>query len=90
MTRPVKSANICGTRWRVKDNTGLKGDDLAECDYANKTISIPVDGDTLDELDWTLHEALHAGLPFLTEEIVSVMATDAARLLWRLQWRKDA
>ena len=41
-----------------------------------------------DRMDTTIHEALHALLPFADEECVTKTATDLARLLWRLGYRR--
>lgn len=42
----------------------------------------------LTELDTTIHECIHAGLPDIKEDTVSEFATDLARVLWRLGYRK--
>lgn len=52
------------------------------------TMDIPIDGDTLDELDTIIHEAMHVCLPDVAEDAVGATATAVGRLLWRLNWRK--
>lgn len=39
-------------------------------------------------LETAVHEALHAAFPKLPERIVTVVAKDIARLLWRLGYRR--
>ena len=52
-------------------------------------MTLPVHGDTLGDLVVILHEALHAALWDLDEQAVDEISTDAGRLLWRLDWRKE-
>ena len=85
----IRTHTFRGHRWRVKDNTNLDRDSLALCDHDAKTLWIPLDGDTLAELDWIVHESLHACFPDLSEDAVDECASDIARLAWRLNWRKD-
>lgn len=80
--------SLRGGRWKIVDSNLMPGTDLGECDYDKKTIAIPVDGDTLWELDVCIHEPLHAAYPDLDEEAIDTTATGIARLLWRLGWRK--
>jgi len=75
-------------RFRVKSNAGLPRDTLAKCHYKRRTIYIPIDGDTLAELDWILHEAVHAACPWMDEWAVDKLARHLARFLWRLGWRR--
>lgn len=91
--RPVKTHMCRNKRWWVEDaNKKLpsKGP-VALCVYGSPinhpTLYIPVEGDTLDELDSILHEALHACTE-LDEDAVEETANAQARLLWRLGWRK--
>lgn len=86
---PVKTHTFAGQRYSVRSQAGLKPPDLAECDFERRTVRIPVDGDTLAELDWIVHESLHACFPWLAEYIVDTAASSIARLLWRLGWRKE-
>jgi hypothetical protein len=89
MSRPIKTHTFAGQRFAVTDQTGLQPPVLAECDYDGRIIRIPVDGDTLSESDWIIHESLHACCPYLAEDAVDKTATSIARLLWRLGWRKE-
>lgn len=61
---------------------------LGECLHESRTIRIPVEGDTPDELDTIIHEVVHAACPWLDEWIVAETGTAVAKLLWRLGWRK--
>jgi hypothetical protein len=45
------------------------------------TIGIKDGLSELDELDTTIHEALHAAYPDLSEDAIDEAATDLARLL---------
>ena len=87
--RPVKSHTFAGRLYSVRSQAGLRPPDLAECDHEARVMRVPVDGDTLAELDWIIHESLHACHPYLHEEAVDRAATSVARLLWRLGWRKE-
>ena len=77
-------------RFRVKSNVGLSRDKLGWCHYRRATIYVPIDGDTLAELDCILHEAIHAAAPWMDEWFVNSLASQLARFLWRLGWRKEA
>ncbi|OQA09471.1 MAG: hypothetical protein BWY66_00570 [bacterium ADurb.Bin374] len=87
--KPVRRHTFNGRIYRVLTQAGLKKPDLAECDHDSRTVRIPVDGDSLAELDWIIHEAMHACFPWLMEWAVDRAATSVARLLWRLGWRKE-
>jgi hypothetical protein len=54
-----------------------------------KVLKIPYDGVNLHELDTIIHEAMRACFPFLMDDEIERSATDVARLLWRLDWRKS-
>lgn len=84
----MKAHVFCGTRYRIKPQQGLPSGVLGLCDYEGKAVHIPVDGDTLGDLDVIIHEALHACLPDIIEEEIEETAGCVARLLWRLNWRK--
>lgn len=86
--RTVKNHSFNGIRYKIEDQTKLDVGDLGECDYDKKTIRIPVEGDTLDELDCIIHESIHACIPTLAEDPVETSATSIAKLLWKLGWRK--
>ena len=85
----IRSHTFAGRRFAVRPQTGLRRPLLAECDYGTRTIRIPTDGDTLDELDQIVHESLHAAYPWMEEDHVNAGATSIARMLWRLGWRRE-
>lgn len=85
----IKSHTFGGKRYRVRAQSAIRTPDLGECDFDRKHIAIPHDGDTVEELDTIIHEAIHASLPCIAEHEVTVTANDIARLLWRLGWRRD-
>ncbi|HUU95025.1 MAG TPA: hypothetical protein VM487_04740 [Phycisphaerae bacterium] len=85
----IRTHLIAGRRWRITGQARLRPPDLAECDEATRTLRIPVDGDTRDELEWIIHEVLHAACAWMSEATVDATACAAARLLWRLGWRKQ-
>jgi hypothetical protein len=94
MSKPVNVCSMRGTRYWVQDgNTTLPKGQLGECVYGvrgawHPLLKVPVDGDTWEELDTIIHEALHACTE-LNETCVDESATSIAILLWRLGWRKD-
>lgn len=75
--------------WKIRNQDVLKPGYLGLCVYHKDTIHIPIEGDTRDELDVIIHESLHAACPYLNEDEVNETATDIAKLLWRLKWRKE-
>jgi len=85
----IRTHVFAGQRYAVRSQSGLRPPDLAACDYERKTIRIPMEGDTRDELDAIIHEALHAACPWMAEDNVNDAATAAAGLLWRLGWRRE-
>ena len=89
MKRKIRSHIFCGRLFKVKDQRYLRKPDVAMCDHAKGIIQIPIDGDTLPELDWCTHESLHACCPWMAEDAVDEAATCIAKLLWRLGWRKE-
>jgi hypothetical protein len=67
----------------------LKPPLMGLCNWDEKTISI---ADRLSgeiELDTIIHELLHACQPDLAEETVTDTATDLARVLFRLGYRRS-
>jgi hypothetical protein len=67
----------------------LKPPLMGLCNWDEKTISI---ADRLGgeiELDTIIHELLHACQPDLAEETVNQTATDLARVLFRLGYRRS-
>ncbi len=57
------------------------------CVYEFKTLWMPYDGARELDLNVCIHELLH-GCTELDEYCVDETATDIARVLWRLGWRK--
>jgi len=87
----IRSHTIRGRRWPVEGVRHVRRPALAECvleSSAGHVLRIPLAGDTRDELDTILHELLHAATE-LDEQAVSETADAAARLLWRLGWRRE-
>jgi hypothetical protein len=87
----LRTATIRGKRWALAERPG-RGE-LGHCyepGAVGKTMYIPQNGRNLDHLDTIIHEAIHAGAWDLSEDAVDRLATDIARLLWRLNWRKQA
>ena len=78
-----------GKRWRVQSQRALENGYLGECSPDKKRICIPIQGDTLHELDVIVHEALHACFYDMDEECIDEAATDIAKFLWRLGWRNE-
>ena len=83
---------IAGKRWRIKfvprsRRRGWFGQ-CTDPDAPHRTITIESGHKPITELDTIIHEALHASLAPLDEQYVRQTATDIARLLWRLGWRK--
>ncbi len=65
--------------------------DWGECDPPNKKhkqIRIAEGLSEIDELDTSLHEMLHPADYDKTEEWVDELATDMARILWKLGYRR--
>lgn len=84
----VKTIKIRGKRFSVKNVPAIRG----QCDHprsTNKTINIPVDGDTLGELVVIIHELLHAAFWDIDEEVIDDVGHDIGVALWKLKWRKD-
>jgi len=88
----IKTHTFRGKRFQIKDQSECEEFMFGECFKSPLAafcwIKIPIDGDTRMDCDTVLHEALHACTE-LDEEAVEETATDIARLLWRLGWRKD-
>lgn len=80
---------FAGRRFRVRNLAGVPRDTLGKVLETNRTVYIPIRGDTLDELDTILHESIHACLPVLDEHAVAAATMSTARLLWKLGWRRD-
>ncbi len=79
---------MLGKRWRIRF-VSMK--DYGECDPPSKTgkeirIRKGLKGEIL--LDTILHELAHAADQSKDEEWVNEMASDMARALWRLGYRR--
>ena len=80
-----------GKRYRIKPYHVRRGGTAGYCDPPDKNgkaISIPINGSSSDDLDYIIHECLHACFWDLEEIAVERAADDISRLLWRLGWRK--
>jgi len=66
-------------QWGSCDRPGVKG----------KKIKVAAKLRGVNELNTIIHECLHAGFDSLDEEHVDEFATDLARVLWRLGYRRD-
>lgn len=82
-----------GRFWRLLfTSEGLDADSDGDCDKPNayrKTIRIHPDLKPEREFDVLIHEMLHACSWDLSEEAVEETASDIARALWRLGYRKQ-
>ena len=79
-----------GKRWNLRFVPNL-GKNLGLCDAPDvKGKSILIQGGIKGEklLDTLIHEALHACQWHLREETVDEAASDLARMLWKLGYRK--
>ena len=63
---------------------------LGLCNWDTRTITISTAKRVKDELelDTVIHECLHACQPDLAEETVEEVASDVARVLWRMGYRR--
>ena len=87
MKRPVRTAKFNGRKYHIEFTGKLDG----WCDqYERKGryIIIQAPPNTRTELETILHEGIHAGKWDASEENVTQMAEDLARLCWRLGYRK--
>lgn len=57
-------------------------------DTANRKIVLDKTMSGIEELEFTIHEVIHASCWFLSERIVSKMAKDIANILWEMGFRK--
>lgn len=90
MADTVRSFVIRGLRWGFKRQP-LSIDDWGYCtDRNSKGRHIAVDERAKGrmELDVIIHEMLHACYPDLNEQAINEAATDIAKALWRLGYRK--
>jgi len=77
-----------GKRYAMKDVAQAPAGCLGYCDWGNKRVFVPLEGDSLADLDAIIHEGVHACFPDLAEHAVDEAATSIAVSLWRLNWRK--
>lgn len=87
MIKKLKTHTFNKHVYSIEHQSKIRGRDLGECDFENRVLRIPFDGDTLGELDCDIHEAMHACFPYLAEDEIEESATCVASLLWRLGWR---
>ena len=84
---------VRGKRWDlVFSSKGLDKDQDGFCDAPTKTgksIRVRPNLESERELDILIHELTHAGLWDLDEEVVTEFATDLARTLHRLGYRRN-
>jgi len=85
----MKAHVFMGAVWGIMRVSKLRRKLLGLCDPETKTLYIPIEGDTYDELYAIVHEAIHACFDFMSEEWVEAAAASIATLLWRLGWRKQ-
>lgn len=83
---------VRGRYWNLLfTDQGLAEGQQGECQAPHlrgKTIKVRPDMSPLEELDTTIHELLHAGLWDLDEEVVEELASDLARILRKLGYRR--
>ena len=80
----IVKAIIRKQTWTIRDDT--RPDEFGYCDLEGdrgqpRTIGIRSGLDEGQDLDTTLHECLHAALPDLSEDAVTEIASDLARVL---------
>lgn len=87
----MRRVKILGKHWRLKYVPNL-GDATGTCEPPEreaKTIRIKHGLSEQEELETVIHETLHAAFWPLDEEFVRLFAEDAARILWKLGYRKQ-
>lgn len=95
MMRNETRQNINGRSWRVKLVTSreLPRTVLGDCDTPpgpHPLIRVRRALGARLLLDTIVHEVLHASLPQLSEEAVAQAATDIARVLFALNYRRTS
>ena len=79
---------IAGERWLWRYSR-LAGTAWGWTDYAAKKVLVDATLAGRKRLEIELHEGLHAALgPTVAEETVTAAASDLARVLWRLGYRR--
>lgn len=84
---------ILGKRWRLEWVKRFPHrQQCGECDHPNaidKAIKIKEGMSEQDTLDTLIHESIHAAGWHLDEDFVEELATDIARMLIRLGYRRS-
>ena len=64
---------------------------LGLCEWSSRKITISIARKVRGELelDTTIHELIHACQPDLAEDTVEEVASDIARVLWRMGYRRQ-
>lgn len=86
----IRTHTFRGKRYAISFPRKLRGA-FGQCDAPadpGKAIVVRRGQSPLDELDTTIHEALHACHWDMSEDAVAQTATDVARFLWRLGYRR--
>ena len=85
----IRSHTFRGKRWLIRFVE--KADEWGSCEEptgVDKTMFLSPKLKRLDALDTTIHESLHACFWDIDEEVVEKAASDIARFLWRLGYRR--
>jgi len=88
----VKSHIFRGKRYAINLSATLAADTKGEADSPDKAgpeIRVRRGERDLMLLDTLIHEGLHACLWDMDDEAVTATASDIARLLWRLGYRRQ-
>lgn len=86
----IRTHKFLDQQWNIVfDNR--TGDSHAYCEAPHKKekkIKLRKDLDERELMTYAIHESLHACFWFMSEEFVNRAASDIARFLWRLGFRK--
>lgn len=85
-----KSHSFLGKRYRIVETPSCLGGECDAPETKQREIAIPIHGEDIYDLEVCIHESLHACFWWMSESFVRRASHDIARLLWRLDWRKDA
>lgn len=79
-----------GKYWTLRFASNMRdfGDMIDPGKAAGRLIRVATWPCEKDRMDTTIHEAIHAIRPELDEDAVASTATDIARLLWKLGYRR--
>ena len=88
--RNIRSQIFRGQRWRVEHVKKLKGadGDIDDPSTTGKVLRLKEGLPPVRELECAIHEGLHGCFWDLDEAAITQSATDLARWLWRLGYRK--